>query len=127
MSEEKPKNPFAVEPVDAIVFKKSSDAPELRAGASAAVRKTAPERVVVPVPEAPVKENFVSWIPGSVPVTGPTVVAGNEDEVVGDIVVKPLSHVWSPTKTIFTVLAVIIPVLAVGALVFFGLKLSGIL
>ncbi len=125
MSEEKSSSPFNVEPVDAIVFKKTDDAPELRAGAAAAFRKTSVVRPAVKFPDAPVKKDFGSWIPGTTP-SRESDTGFTEDEV-GDIVVKPLNHVWSPTKTIFTTLAVIIPVGGLSALVFFGLKLSGIL
>jgi len=55
--------PFGVEPVDPLVFKKPTDSPELRPGASYVT--VGPQLTArTPKPQTPLSQNYPDWTPG---------------------------------------------------------------
>lgn len=111
--------PFGVAPVDRIVYRKTEDAPELRAAAAYVPITAAHRNLPSPAPVAPSKQDFNDWTPA---------VESNDLPVNPEPYTDPeLRSVSSTARVVFTVLAVAIPVLLVGGAILLGLSISGVL
>lgn len=118
-------SPFGVAPVDPLVFKKTTDSPELRAAAAYIPISTVPvEREKAP--EEPTRQDFDSWTPG-LPTSPNTVVAEVQETKTKQEKVKNISpqiKIQNPVRIVFTVLAVVIPLGLLAAAIYFGILLT---
>lgn len=116
-------SPFGVAPVDPLVFKKSTDSPELRAAAAYVPISSTPVERAKP-PSEPVKQDYGSWTPG-LP-TGAT-------EAVKQLKVKepPTPKVKEPEvkqvgkrlKILFTTVAIVVPLAILAGTIYLGVIL----
>ena len=117
--------PFDVEPVDAIVFAKSSDAPETRAAAT--LLDAIPEFEREAAPEAPKQEDHSSWTPkpqGAAPEKQPEMY-----KPAVEYNSKQTEKVTFPAvgKLIIFFLIVAVPLALLTGAVIWGMKLVGAL
>jgi hypothetical protein len=104
--------PFAVAPVDPIIFKQSTDNPELReAAAYVQMARRDNARPTQAAPTARQKKDHTAWTPaGALPS--------------GDVPASETSsNSTSSVRVIVTVVAVALPLAAIGAAIWFGISL----
>lgn len=124
-------SPFGVAPVDPLVFKKTTDSPELRAAAAYVPISTVPAEREKP-PEQPEKKDYGSWTPGAptgvtpVPETlKPEVKPSSEEKEKTVPVKKSKPDIGNGLKIIFTVLAIIVPLAMLAGAIYIGVMLVG--
>lgn len=120
--ENSPAGPFDVEPVDAIVFAKSNDAPETRAAAT--LLEAIPEFEREAAPEAPKQENHSSWTPKPENTELPQPQLYKQSEEYHS---KKTEKVYFPAvgKLIIYFLIVAVPLALLAGAVLWGMKLVG--
>lgn len=72
--------PFAVEPVDPLVYRRAADSPELRPAASY-VPISSPLRSSTPKPVAPAHPSYPGWTPGGLPTAPPAAEEGRSSRL----------------------------------------------
>lgn len=124
-------SPFGVAPVDPLVFKKTTDSPELRAAAAYVPISATPAEREKP-PEQPTKKDYSSWTPGTP--TGVTAIAEppkthkkpnfqKKEKNVPIEKIKP--DIGNSLKIIFTIIAIIVPLAMLAGAIYIGVMLVG--
>lgn len=114
-------SPFAGEPVDPMVFRKSQDAPELRA-AAALLKAQLP---AVPREEAPVatpRQSFGPWTPGAHVAAEDDVRSVHELE---EEELPPIQQARNWGKTAITALTFVLPLGVLVGVIYVGSLLAG--
>lgn len=104
--------PFAVAPVDPIIFKQSTDNPELRAAAAyVQMARRDNTRPAQAAPTARQKKDHTAWTPaGALPTADASEAATSAGST-------------SSVRVIVTIVAVALPLAAIGTAIWFGLSL----
>lgn len=125
-------SPFGVAPVDPLVFKKTTDSPELRAAAAYVPISTVQAEREKP-PEQPVKKDYSSWTPGAT-ITGATPVPTSsvekiepavKEKVKKSALKKTNAGLGNGLKILFTVLAIVVPLAMLAGAIYIGVMLVG--
>lgn len=112
--------PFGTAPVDRLVYRKTIDAPELRAAAAYVPVSTPRRDFNATAPAAPARQEFKDWTPAA---DEPASTAAMPEPFTD----PELRTVSSTARIVFTILAVAIPLLLVGGAILLGLSISGVL